>query len=128
MANKETPIPKRKPMDNKEIPIPKRKPMYSSKVYRDFETRYPQVDWDDMTTSEKDAWISMSMERSSPPLELPTGGQEIAKGGLIKKKKKKLRHGGVHTKRPQMMGGGAYKGKKHTYAAGGKVAEMKLGK
>ena len=50
-----------------------------------------------------------------------------AKGGLIKKKKK-MRHGGVHTKRPQMMGGGAFKGKYHSYAAGGKVVDMKLGK
>ena len=113
-------------MADKKPPIPKRKPMYSSKVYREFETKYPQVDWDSMTTQEKNAWIAMSLERS-PSLILSTDGQEIAKGGLIKKKKK-MRHGGVHTKRPQMMGGGAYKGKSHSYAAGGKVAEMKLGK
>ena len=71
----------------------------------------------------------MSTE-GAPPYKLPSPdtGQDVAKGGLIKKKKKKMRHGGVHTKRPQMMNGGAYKGKSHAYAAGGKVIGMKLGK
>ena len=37
----------------------------------------------------------------------------------------KYRKGGVK-KKPQMSHGGAYKGKKHTYAAGGAVKDMKI--
>ena len=65
-----------------------------------------------------------------PPdkVSVATRGQSVlprrAKGGLIKKKK--MRHGGVHTKRPQMVHGGAYKGKKHSYAAGGAVKDTKM--
>ena len=118
MADKAPPVPKKKP----------HVPLFTSKVYRKFETDFPNVPWDAMTTKERDAWIAMSRERSGPPFEIPTGGQEIVKGGLVKKKKKKMRHGGIRTNRPQMMHGGAYKGKKHSYAVGGKVTDMKLGK
>ena len=34
--------------------------------------------------------------------------------------------GGPIQKRPQMMHGGAYKGKKHSYAAGGSVNSLKM--
>ena len=34
--------------------------------------------------------------------------------------------GGPIQKRPQMMHGGAYKGKKHAYAAGGSVNKLKM--
>jgi len=39
-------------------------------------------------------------------------------------KKEKPRAKGGMVKRPQMMQGGAYKGKKHSYAAGGKVNKL----
>ena len=57
--------------------------------------------------------MAMSQE-STKVIATPIGEEpEIAKGGMIKKKK-----------RPQMMKGGAYKGKKHSYAAGGKVNKL----
>ena len=43
----------------------------------------------------------------------------FSKGGMKKKKTKP-------SKRPEMMGGGMYKGKKHSYAAGGMVKDMKI--
>ena len=36
--------------------------------------------------------------------------------------------GGPVQKRPQMMHGGAYKGKKHAYIAGGSVSNLNMGK
>ncbi len=39
--------------------------------------------------------------------------------------KPKIMHGGMH-KKAEMMGGGMYKGKKHSYAGGGMVKDMKL--
>ena len=43
----------------------------------------------------------------------------FSKGGIKKKKTKP-------SKRPEMMGGGMYKSKKHSYAAGGMVKDMKI--
>ena len=64
---------------------------------------------------------SMSTERTggsslfpAPPPKRPT------------KKEPKLGHGGMAMKKPEMMKGGMYKGKKHTYAAGGMVKEIKM--
>ena len=57
--------------------------------------------------------MAMSQE-STKVIVTPIGEEpEVAKGGMIKK-----------NKRPQMMKGGAYKGKKHSYAAGGKVNKL----
>jgi hypothetical protein len=43
-----------------------------------------------------------------------------------KPKEPKLGHGGMAMKKPEMMKGGMYKGKKHMYAAGGVVKEIKM--
>ena len=43
-----------------------------------------------------------------------------------KPKEPKLGHGGMAMKKPEMMKGGMYKGKKHMYAAGGMVKEIKM--
>ena len=43
---------------------------------------------------------------------------------MAQKKEKKPRVKGGMVKRPQMMQGGAYKGKKHSYSAGGKVTKL----
>jgi len=43
---------------------------------------------------------------------------------MAQKKEKKPRAKGGMVKRPQMMQGGAYKGKKHSYSAGGKVNKL----
>ena len=102
-------------------------PIYSDKVIDEFKENHPSIDFSGMSPQQIDALISMSTE-GTPPYKLtsPDTGQDVAKGGLIKKKKKKMRHGGVHTKRPQMVHGGAYKGKKHSYAAGGAVKDTKM--
>jgi len=42
------------------------------------------------------------------------------------RKQPKLGHGGMAMKKPEMMKGGMYKGKKHMYAAGGMVKEIKM--
>ena len=47
-------------------------------------------------------------------------------GGLKKKKMNKGGYGGMAMKKPEMMKGGMYKGKKHMYAAGGLVKELKM--
>jgi len=59
----------------------------------------------------------MAMSRESIKMIVTPTSQEreTAKGGMIRK-----------NKRPQMMTGGAYKGKKHSYAAGGKVNKLKF--
>ena len=64
---------------------------------------------------------AMSTERTggsslfpAPPPKRPT------------KKEPKLGHGGMAMKKPEMMKGGMYKGKKHMYAAGGMVKEIKM--
>jgi|TARA_R110000823_G_scaffold297688_2_gene417895 predicted sugar kinase len=49
-------------------------------------------------------------------------GKTIYKIGRAKHK------GGPIQKRPQMMHGGAYKGKKHAYTAGGSVHSMNMGR
>ena len=122
MANKTLPIGLRKIG----IKITKKKPyipQYSEDVYKQFED-YPG--WDNKSNQEKDriiATIGEGTRPDPPPHEFPPGGINIAKGGLIKKKQ--MRHGGVPTKRPQMMHGGAYKGKSHSYATGGAVKDMK---
>ena len=66
--------------------------------------------------SREDIERRMAMDRESTRVIVTPVSEEIeiAKGGMIKK-----------NKRPQMMKGGAYKGKKHSYAAGGKVNELK---
>jgi hypothetical protein len=43
-----------------------------------------------------------------------------------KKKMNKGGYGGMAMKKPEMMKGGMYKGKKHMYAAGGLVKEIKM--
>ena len=43
-----------------------------------------------------------------------------------KKKMNKGGYGGTAMKKPEMMKGGMYKGKKHMYAAGGMVKELKM--
>ena len=43
-----------------------------------------------------------------------------------KPREPKLGHGGMAIKKPEMMKGGMYKGKKHMYAAGGMVKEIKM--
>ena len=56
---------------------------------------------------------AMSKERTGPPVRLPTRPKPRQnKGGLPKK--------------PTMTKGGSYKGKKHSYAAGGMVKELKI--
>ena len=56
------------------------------------------------------------------PLKKESGSYET----MAQKKQKKPRAKGGMVKRPQMMQGGAYKGKKHSYAAGGKVNKLKF--
>ena len=64
-------------------------------------------------------YISMGSELSGPP-EFnpipPTKPKRMNKGG----------YGGTAMKKPEMMKGGMYKGKKHMYAAGGLVKEIKM--
>ena len=60
-----------------------------------------------------------------------TGGSTMTKDVPLPRKKrpKKMNkggYGGMAMKKPEMMKGGMYKGKKHMYAAGGMVKEIKM--
>jgi len=61
-----------------------------------------------------------------------TGGSTMTKDVPLpptKRKNKKMNkggYGGMAMKKPEMMKGGMYKGKKHMYAAGGLVKELKM--
>jgi len=60
-----------------------------------------------------------------------TGGSTMTKDVPLprkrpKKKMNKGGYGGMAMKKPEMMKGGMYKGKKHMYAAGGLVKELKM--
>ena len=70
-----------------------------------------------------DRYTSMSTELSGPslvdedvPLPRKKRPKKMNKGG----------YGGTAMKKPEMMKGGMYKGKKHMYAAGGLVKEIKM--
>jgi len=69
-----------------------------------------------------DRYTSMSTELSGPSLVdedvplPPKKSKRMNKGG----------YGGMAMKKPEMMKGGMYKGKKHMYAAGGLVKEIKM--
>jgi len=69
-----------------------------------------------------DRYTSMSTELSGPSLVT----EDVR---LPRKKPKKMNkggYGGMAMKKPEMMKGGMYKGKKHMYAAGGLVKEIKM--
>ena len=51
--------------------------------------------------------------------------EKMIKKGLSETQNKKLNKGGL-PKKPKMTGTGSYKGKKHSYAAGGMVKELKI--
>ena len=59
-----------------------------------------------------------------------TGGSTMTKDVPPPRKKPKRMnkggYGGMAMKKPEMMKGGMYKGKKHMYAAGGLVKEIKM--
>ena len=65
-----------------------------------------------------------SIEEIPPkPRKRPTRKQQKERN---KPREPKLGHGGMAMKKPEMMKGGMYKGKKHMYAAGGLVKEIKM--
>ena len=97
-------------------PIPKHKSdtKYNS-MYLDVDVAKYRKKHSLQGMSREDIERRMAMDRESTRVIVTPVSEEIeiAKGGMIKK-----------NKRPQMMKGGAYKGKKHSYAAGGKVNKL----
>jgi len=73
-------------------------------------------------------YISMGTERSGPP-ELLEDYEFLLRDPTSFPKRKSMNkggYGGMSMKKPEMMKGGMYKGKKHMYAAGGLVKEIKM--
>ena len=112
--------------ENNVPPRPKRKPykpMYDKKIYEKYKDAC-----EGLTGSKLDGCVSSILEGSPSMFELPRGGVDVAKGGVIKKKankKPKMMHGGMH-KKAKMMGGGMYQKKTHSYATGGTVKDMNI--
>jgi len=97
----------------------------------------PDRDSVDMTKEQMDSFVQAFKEGAQKHKQDVTKQQRLAgakyqpkplkKGPyetIAQKKEKKPRAKGGMVKRPQMMQGGAYKGKKHSYAAGGKVTKL----
>ena len=72
--------------------------------------------------------ITDVIKKAGPKIEpTPTSTNvEVLKKPRRRIMRKKPRAKGGMVKRPQMMHGGSHKSKKHAYAAGGSVKEMKL--
>ena len=68
----------------------------------------------DMRNSDRTGGSTMTKDVPLPPKR--SKNKKMNKGG----------YGGMAMKKPEMMKGGMYKGKKHMYAAGGLVKELKM--
>jgi len=74
----------------------------------------PTVDKFKMLDSDRTGGSTMTKDVPLPPKK--SKNKKMNKGG----------YGGMAMKKPEMMKGGMYKGKKHMYAAGGLVKEIKM--
>ena len=74
-----------------------------------------------MDPRKRDQIINMSKETTQDP-----SGADLRAIMMEKEPATKKRKGGPIHKKAEMMGGGMYKGKKHSYAGGGMVKDMKL--
>jgi hypothetical protein len=75
-----------------------------------------------MDPRKRDQIINMSKETMTQD----TSGADLRAIMMAEEPATKKRKGGPIHKKAEMMGGGMYKGKKHSYAGGGMVKDMKL--
>ena len=84
----------------------------------------------EMTDEQLKAAVKKDMERKAAQEAAQEAAQDAARAAearrALSETPSSRRKGGPIHKKAEMMGGGMYKGKKHSYAGGGMVKDMKL--